>query len=248
MIFRILLIISIVFSTGFASAAEFVKPLQSIFEDKGVVALADVEPFIKDRMFDYDLEDDIKIDFRGYDSGIVLKEKHDKYNISVLNFDLNKSSRRFEAKIAFESEGYRQIVDIKGRYNEMVSLPVISSRIPYNTIITDADVTYIDYKKHRLRHDTIESAGEIIGNVLKRSSRPMRPLRKRDIEKKQIITKNSTINIVYQTDFMTLKASGVALEDGAKGDVVRIKNGSSNKIVEAVIQDSNSAIVRAEKL
>lgn len=50
-----------------------------------------------------------------------------------------------------------------------------------------------------------------------------------------LVEKNSLVTIIHQVPNMILTAQGKAMQDGADGDIVQIKNGRSNQIVEAEV-------------
>jgi flagella basal body P-ring formation protein FlgA len=68
------------------------------------------------------------------------------------------------------------------------------------------------------------------------------------VQQKQIVGRADNINIIYKTPAITLSATGVAMDDGGEGDLIRVKNLSSNKIVQAVVQSSSTALVSTGNL
>ena len=247
MMFRIFLILGLLFSSQ-AIAAKTVSSLPSVFANVGVVAQVEVLHVIKEELIDNDLVENLKIDIRGFDAGFSLKEKRDKYEVSIESIDLQKKSRRFKARVSFSADDFYEAVDVNGRYTEMVSVPVLSSRIAHDTVIQAENIEYMYVEKHRMRGGTIDDESDLIGHVLKHSMRPMRAVRKRDVVREQIMSRNSVVSLVYKTPFLTLRSTGVVMDSGAKGDVIRVRNNTSNKIIQAVIEDSNSVLVSQESL
>ncbi len=50
-----------------------------------------------------------------------------------------------------------------------------------------------------------------------------------------VVAKGSLVTIVLKTPTMILTAQGRAVEDGGRGDVIRVMNTRSKKIVEGVV-------------
>ncbi|MBO6521456.1 MAG: flagellar basal body P-ring formation protein FlgA [Rhodospirillales bacterium] len=61
------------------------------------------------------------------------------------------------------------------------------------------------------------------------------PIRNNDVTRPVLVEKNSLVTIIHQVPNMILTAQGKAMQDGADGDIVQIKNGRSNQIVEAEV-------------
>lgn len=242
------LVFVLCFAASNAAAAMSISPETSIFKDVAIINFVKVSDIIAEELADNDIEDKVIIDIIGRKAGIKLKQKHDSYEVGVVDFSLNKRTRRFKTSLSFKSDDYEEIVDLRGRYDEIISVPVLSYRFPHGKVVTSSDIEYIDYEKSKTKHDTVQDANVIIGKELKRSVSAMRPVRMRDLVREQLITRNSVVSMVYKTPFVTLNTTGVSMEDGAKGDVIRVKNSDSNKIVEAEVKGSSFVVVSSEIL
>jgi len=51
------------------------------------------------------------------------------------------------------------------------------------------------------------------------------------------------VTMVLQTSNMVLSTQGKAVQDGAKGEVIRVQNIESNRIVDATVVGSNQVAV-----
>jgi len=227
----------------FLAKAVFAEPVEiaaekSIFQNVSIIKFENTLPVIEERLMDEGLEGEVRVKIYGFDKGITLKQKHDVFNVDVKKFDLNKRTRRFSTTLTFSSGEYSEELQLRGSYEELVYVPVLTSRTSHGIVISSADIEYQKMPKHRLRVDTILNEEEIAGKVLKRSMRAGREIRKRDIERKQLVARNNTVNMMFKNEFITLSAVGVALEDGAEGDTIRVRNVDSKKTVQAIITDS----------
>jgi flagella basal body P-ring formation protein FlgA len=60
-----------------------------------------------------------------------------------------------------------------------------------------------------------------------------------------LVAKGSTVTMTLEKPRMSLSVRGRALQDGARGDVVRVMNTNSNRIVEAVVVEPGLVVVAA---
>ncbi len=229
-----------------AHAAYEVKPEPNIYQNVSIISADNLMNIIKDNLDEHDLSEKLNITLRTYNKGLKLNYKYDSYDVEVTDFNLNKRARRFRMKLAFRAgENYIENVIINGAYSEMVAVPVLRERLPYKTIISRDDLTFIDQPKHRLRHDTVFEMDQLIGKELKHSMMDLKPIRQRNIAKKKIVLRNNLVNIIYKTSFITLQTSGIAMDSGAKGDVIRVRNTDSNKVVQATIREDGSVVINS---
>ncbi|PIR37875.1 MAG: flagella basal body P-ring formation protein FlgA [Alphaproteobacteria bacterium CG11_big_fil_rev_8_21_14_0_20_39_49] len=248
--FKRLVIFSIVilFGVPFANASEQMYTEETIFENISVISVDKIEGMISDSLMDELQSDRIDIELRSYRKGVQFNIEKDYFDVEIVESDINKRTRRFDYKVSFTSGDFRQVLDINGSYDEIISIPSLATRIPFGTVITEDDIEFIDVQAHRLMHDTITDPNELVGKTLKHSKSALRPIRGRDVQNKQIVQRTDNIDILYETPSITVTAKGVAMESGAKGDVIRVRNTSSNKIVEAMVKNSTLAIINTGQL
>lgn len=241
---KLLILILFFFTPGLVLASEVVTPEESIFEGVNFISRSKLENIAKKELENQGISNDVSITFRYIDKGLQLKNKSSKYLVEIENFDLNRLVNRFTANLSFKSDnGQVEYIDLYGRYDEVVEVPVITSSIPANTIIKEDDIDFIRIEKSKLKNDVITEISDIVGQTLKRRSSENQPIRARDIMKKQLVFRNNTINIIYETANMKLSSIGIALEDGAIGDVIKVRNPSSNKVIQAIVQNDKDAKV-----
>jgi flagella basal body P-ring formation protein FlgA len=231
-----------------ASATEQIYTEESIFKNVSIIDAQKIEQLIEGSLIDELQSDRIKVDLRSFRKGVQLSVKREFFDVEIVEVNYNKRARRFNYKIAFKSDDFYKVVDALGSYDEIVSVPALSTRIPHGTVIKEENIEYVDVEKHKLRHDTVLDKSELIGKSLKHSKSELRPIRKRDVQREQVVKRSDNIDIVFETEAITLTAKGVAMEDGAKGDVIRVRNTSSNKIIMAKIKNSSEVKVETGKL
>ncbi len=163
----------------------------------------------------------------------------DTDSLEISGLELNHKSRRFEANLS----GTDGDLKLQGQYEIMVSLPTLSSTVHRGDIIGEKDIVWIDMPERTLRSNVVRSGKEMIGREAVRTIRTGNPVSTRDITVPDIVDKGDLVPMIYRTEYMELKTSGKAMESGAEGDVIRIKNVKSGKIIQAMLRDNGEAVV-----
>jgi flagella basal body P-ring formation protein FlgA len=84
---------------------------------------------------------------------------------------------------------------------------------------------------------------EIEGKLLIRGIRPNCEITKNILKNGTLVRRGRMVRIVLENGFMTVLTSGLSEEDGARHDVVRVRNLSSSKIIYAKVVDENTVRV-----
>lgn len=217
-------------------------------EDVSIIDIDKIEGMILSSLSEELKSDKIILDLRNYKKGIKLNSKRDFFDVAIMESSLNEKNRRFSYKVEFSNAEFSQIIDINGGYDEAVSVPVLATKISKGDIISKDNIEYIDVAMHKIRPNTILNEDDLVGKILKNSKQALIPLRKTDVQQIQIVEREDNIKILYQTPTITLTATGVAMDNGAEGDLIRVRNLSSNKIIQAVVQNSSTALVSSGNL
>lgn len=119
---------------------------------------------------------------------------------------------------------------------DTISIPVMKNRLRYGDKITAEDINFIDVPASKVRDNVITKEEDLIGKTPRRFVQANRPIREQDITTEILVEKGNMVSLVYYTKYMELKASGTALDSGSKGDVIRVKNASSGKVVQGSVE------------
>lgn len=156
--------------------------------------------------------------------------------IAVLNFDPNTG--RFAATmIAPSRENPLSEIEVAGKIERLVQVPVLEKSVSAGDIINAADLTWVSMKTSDLQDGVILNAEDLAGMAPRRLLVSGKPVRGSEIERPQLVTRGDLITITYNDGPMLLTAQGKAMQDGAKGDMIRVVNTSSNRAIEAFVED-----------
>jgi flagella basal body P-ring formation protein FlgA len=162
--------------------------------------------------------------------------------ISGLNYD--PSSGRFTAILLAPASGTPLAkATISGRVVTMTEVPVLRRRVEPGEVIRADDVEWSSVRTDRIGRDVIVDSENLIGMSPRRPVRPGETVLASELRAPVVVAKNSLVTIRLDTDRMSLSAQGRALEPGSAGDVIRVMNTKSNKIINAAVVDSGTVRV-----
>jgi flagellar basal body P-ring formation protein FlgA len=99
-----------------------------------------------------------------------------------------------------------------------------------------------------LQANTVTGEAELIGKTPRRGLRAGFPILASSVRRPILVAKGSLITMVLRAPKMLLTAQGKALDNGSDGDVIRINNTQSNKIVEAEVIGHGRVAVRTTSM
>lgn len=155
---------------------------------------------------------------------------------SFNNLKIDPKNQSFSVTIATNDEDKT----ITGNYYEAIMLPVITSRISKNDLISDEKISYKKLRNNRKYDDYFFEKEEIVGNVAMRNLTIGFPINKRDVAKGELIKRNSEVKIVYSKGAISLESIGQAISEGGIGSKIKVKNLESGKILTGKIIDSRT--------
>lgn len=109
------------------------------------------------------------------------------------------------------------------------------------------DATSIELKlmdSSKLRFGYITDKADIIGMEASRRIAPDTVITPRMLNKPKLVKRGEKVQIIAEVDGIVIRVEGEALEDGAKGDMIRVRNTSSKKIIEATVIGPGKVKVR----
>ena len=89
----------------------------------------------------------------------------------------------------------------------------------------------------------IADPAKLVGMTARRVIVASRPIKNSDIIAPQIIERGQLITLSLKNSVMRLSTQAKALDSGAKGEIIRVVNTTSNKPLQAVILNEGQAQV-----
>ncbi|ALG71278.1 FlgA protein [Azospirillum thiophilum] len=161
--------------------------------------------------------------------------------LAVENLYYSPVQGRFAAEVVVTGTAVR--LPVSGRAFGVVQIPVLTRRVIPGDIIGPGDVDWQDVRADMTTSDTAATDAQLIGMTPRRGISTNQAVRLRDLQSPRMIDKGSLVTITLTTPAMTLTTQGKALQDGGRGEVIRVVNIQSNRIVEATVAGPNVVAV-----
>ncbi len=150
----------------------------------------------------------------------------------------------WQAEAYVLSEGKTQsVIPVSGRYQMMQKIPVLVHAMGNRDVIEASDLDSVVVPERSLRKDTVRDPSALIGLSPRGNISAGRPIRLSEISKPQIISKKSQVEMLYTTEHMSIRSIGMALENGAVGDLIRVQNTDTERAVTARVVGANKVEV-----
>ncbi|MBL6934230.1 MAG: flagellar basal body P-ring formation protein FlgA [Alphaproteobacteria bacterium] len=163
--------------------------------------------------------------------------------LSVNNLVIDDRMGRFTATIITPDAKSERAT---GRIYEVAKIPVLRHQVKPGETIAKGDINWIKARSRDVQDNTLTRPEQIVGMTPRRWFRPGIPLRDGDLRRPVMIKKNASVRILLKVPNMTISMKGRAEEEGSLGDTVRIMNTKSQRVIDAIILNSNTVQVPAD--
>lgn len=169
---------------------------------------------------------------------------HEDPSISLETISYDRNSGRFVAELlapANSENGTR--FRLAGKIFRQTLLPVLRKFVAAGQEILEQHIDFISVRSSKVSRNIVTDASELIGKSPRRGIRPNSLIRANNLGEPQLMKKGQLIAISFKAGKLTLNVTGKALEAGGKGDLIRVENINSRKILQAEIVSSEQARV-----
>lgn len=164
----------------------------------------------------------------------ILQTATTPISVAIKTLDYNNDNKTWSAQMHILANNETLSVSpIQGRYEPVVSVPVLRHQMNHKDVISAADIAMKEVVERRLSKDAITSSEQLLGKSVIRAISPNRAVRVSEVRAPILVNKGQTIEIMYSTPYMTLRTMGQALEDGEQDALIRIKNNDSQRAISA---------------
>lgn len=157
-------------------------------------------------------------------------------HVEIKDFNPDMTRGLFEATLVAPSkEAPLQELRISGTLRPVISVPVLKDTLRNGDVIGRNDIRMLETYERSLNHDVVLDADTLVGMTPRRMIFPGQPVKDGDIEAPRIVKRGESVTMIFKSGGLNLTAKGKALENGAKGDVVRVVNSASSRNIEAIV-------------
>lgn len=206
----------------------------------------DMRDAVKSEFAEKGIDGDMEIEFFGGQTSFVL-ENVSTAKILVSNLEAGEGQNKFTAEAAIFADGKPAgQTKLLGRYfvTEEVWLPV--KDIEKDKLITEADLYQGRMRTNRLREDMVVDKDGLLGKQAARLIKADKPITLRDIRDEVVVKKGQSVTVIYTHKGLQITSKAEALEDGTKGQNIKLLNTKSGKELVGRILDKNTAEIAAE--
>lgn len=205
--------------------------------------------------------DQIEQQLKNYTESLNKKSKYSKIEYEVtlpdprlnletcqqpLSIENRSSSRRvgrLTLKVGCHAANKPWAVNISVNIMAYDEVVVSSRPIPRHSKIMPGMLTTIEREVTSLHSGYFKSTKHIIGAIAKYSIGGNRVLKPGSVLPPKLVTKGEKVVIKANTQGLSIRTSGVALNDGAMGEVVKVKNTRTTRIIEGRVSAAGQVTV-----
>ncbi|MFC3051228.1 flagellar basal body P-ring formation chaperone FlgA [Kordiimonas pumila] len=208
--------------------------------------LDDLEPIIKGLLQENGVHSDVEIKLYGRQSGHYLPVGYSVEDITWKSFTLSDRKDRFIAVIEVPTgDVIPNELRLTGSIQEVSLMPVLNRMITPGEIITKSDISWEKQPTRQINRNSIVSSQQLIGQTVSRALQVGSPLRTNDIATPVMIEKGAFVTMTFQQGALLLSVEGRALDDGGKGDIIRVMNSKSKQSLEAKVISPSTVEVQS---
>lgn len=156
-------------------------------------------------------------------------------DFTLNNFTYDPTNKHFRVDLVTESSSGLFTVPVTGHISIRRSVPVLAHRLEGGTTVQNSDIDWIEVPEDKVNASVVTDARQIVGREVRRDTEGETLLFVHDVTLPRFIKRGSLITMQIDTPYMSLSVQGKALQDGSKGDVVRVLNVQSNRIIEGTV-------------
>ena len=176
---------------------------------------------------------------------IVLPPEFDA-TVDITSMKVMRERNRFEATVVAPSQDNPiQRINVSGSLHKLIEVPVLDEALTKGAVIGARDIQMIKIRERELNHDVIVDPQELVGLTPRRVITAGKPVKAGDVQAPMIVSRGDVVTMSFRSGGLALTAQGKALENGAKGDTIRVVNLTSNKTIQAEVTDSKEVSVTA---
>ena len=153
-------------------------------------------------------------------------------NISAVS----PGSNAIEIRVKDDS-GSEKIIRVNALIDEYRNIPVAARSIPKGAVVSDGDVRLARVNMVALAKDSAIDPTRVVGLETSVEIGAGETFRATKLIVPPIIEQGNKVSIIYQSSKLTATATGTAMESGARGSTIRVRNENSKRILSAKVLD-----------
>ncbi|MCX8500952.1 MAG: flagellar basal body P-ring formation chaperone FlgA [Alphaproteobacteria bacterium] len=129
------------------------------------------------------------------------------------------------------------------RSSLIVMVPVALHTLQRGAVITTSDLGFVRLPAERVPRQSISDSSQLVGKTVLRDLPAAQPIRGSDIGTPNLVLRNSPVTVSLQNGAISVTMQGTALEDGREGQLVRVMNPNSKRIIQGTVRGVGLVVV-----
>lgn len=212
-----------------------------------VITVAELSGLISDELKNlYQSEQNFDIRYYNRNVKIHLPSGYDVQDLSIKNIALDKKSDKFSAIIGAPTGfGSETLITVNGRTLKVAQVPTLIKTIRKGEVIQASHIEWISIPEAQVSRNMILDMDRLVGMTPRTQIKEGATIRLSEVNRPILVKRGSLVQISFNTSRISLSTIGKAIDNGGKGDVIKVKNNSSDKIITAVVLGENQVQVSA---
>lgn len=207
------------------------------------VSLKDAEASVASALIAEGVADAVKADIISTRQPYLYQYKQ-PLEVQVRTLKHDPADRSWSANLLFAHEGeVVSAMPVSGRYEETVRVPVLTQRMTHGEMIAASHIEIKEFPASKIRQNVVTDPEQLVGSTPRRTISLNRPIRIDEVQQPDVVEKGSLLKMTYQTPYMEISTSGEALENGAIGQAIRIRNQDSKTVVYGTVLSADEVQV-----
>ncbi|MBN9230050.1 MAG: flagellar basal body P-ring formation protein FlgA [Legionella sp.] len=129
------------------------------------------------------------------------------------------------------------------RISLMKTIYIASRTMHKGETITGSDLVQAEMDVHKLKNGYFDDIDKLIGRACKNTIPVNSAFNPQNIELAKVIHKGERVKITTTNNTLSISMDGLAMNDGAIGDSISVRNLTSNKVLEAQVAGEKQVTV-----
>ncbi len=212
-----------------------------ITRDATLITMKDIKNALEDKIVQDHNLGTFKVELGSRMNDIILPSKYNAV-VDIETLDYDSRTGRVDAVFKTDDNKTHRVV---GRVTRLTEIPVLAEKMRNGDVITMNDINWVEMELGKVARNNVVDAEQLIGMTPRRFVNSQTAIRLSDVQAPEVVKKGSAVTMLLDTGKLQLTSKGRALENGAKGDLIRVANSTSNRIIEAIVEDDNLVRVQS---
>jgi flagella basal body P-ring formation protein FlgA len=156
--------------------------------------------------------------------------------VALEQFRYDPAAGRFHGALTGTLDGRERFrLPIFGRAEAVLRVPALRRAVAPDEVIAAADLTWVEVPPASLPPASFTAPAQVVGSQARRRLAPGRVLTERDLGPPYLVRRGRPVELIYARPGLYVTALGVAQEDGALGDPVRVLNAESRRQLQGIV-------------